>query len=93
MEKNVFIGERSEAPRSQSKRVYYTEELKLQLIRLWKLLETGSEVSFWQYITALFKDITGHQVADLRKKVSSMVGDRKGRHALHKELSGVVCNI
>lgn len=77
-----------------SKRVHYTDELKLLLIRRClnnreRYLEASLEVPFWQYITALFKDTTGYQGADVRKKVTSMVGERKGNIESSKTLSGV----
>ncbi|KAF8446958.1 hypothetical protein BGX38DRAFT_1143062 [Terfezia claveryi] len=70
------------------------EELKLQLMRICtnnreRYIEESSEPAFWQYITALFKQETGHQGADVRKKVTSIVGDRKADIAARKMLSGV----
>ena len=61
---------------TRPKRIFYTEELKLQLVRLCinnrdRFLEPGSEAKFWQFMTVLFKDVTGYHSADIRKKVIS----------------------
>ena len=98
-ESQTLTESQPQTPQSQTqtnkpKRVHYTPELKLQLIRLCinngeRYLEPGSEIPFWQYISALFKDITGQQGADVRKKVQSMVGDRKASIEAQKTLSGV----
>ncbi|KAF8459138.1 hypothetical protein BGX38DRAFT_1264827 [Terfezia claveryi] len=53
---------------AKQKRVHYTPELKLLLLRL---------------------ERTGHQGADLRKKVNVMVGDRKGALEARKLLSEI----
>ncbi|KAF8459137.1 hypothetical protein BGX38DRAFT_1264826 [Terfezia claveryi] len=79
---------------AKQKRVHYTPELKLLLLRLCiehqeHYLEEQTEATFWQFITALFRERTGHQGADLRKKINVMVGDRKGALEARKLLSGV----
>jgi len=72
----------TEQPEHKTKRLHYTPELKLKLIHLCinnheRYLEEASEVLFWQYITALFDEITGYYAADLHKKVTKMVGEQK----------------
>ena len=74
-------------------RLFYTPELKLQLIRLCientdRYLELNGNV-FWQYILAIFKEQTGYQPGDLRKKVASMVTERQATIEVNKRLSGV----
>lgn len=83
-----------QAVETEQKRVHLTPELKLFLIRLCsenkeRYLEEPTEFTFWQFITALFKEMTGHEGADLRKTVNVMVGDRKAALEAQRLLSGV----
>ena len=79
---------------TKTKRLHYTPELKLQLICLCinnseRYLQEALESAFWQYITASFKQITGHQEVDLWKKVSLLVSERKAEIDARKKSSGV----
>jgi len=79
---------------SKPKCLHYTPELKLELIRLCindteRYINEPAEVTFWQYMSALFKDVTNHQGADIRKKVASMVAECKATLDARKMLSGV----
>ena len=76
------------------KRLHYTPELKLELIRLCinnaeRYINEPAEVTFWQYMSALFKDVTNYQGADVCKKVASMVAECKATLDAQKTLSGV----
>lgn len=76
-------------------RVHYTDELNLALIRICvkegerHFLAPGAEAPFWQHITKCFQDTTGYLGADLRKKVDSIVSDRKARIEILKSRSRV----
>ncbi|KAF8421900.1 hypothetical protein BGX38DRAFT_1279934 [Terfezia claveryi] len=77
-----------------TKRLHYIPQLKLQLICLCtnngeRYIEESLETTFWQYITILFKGITSHQGADVRKKVMSMVSERKASLEARKQFTGV----
>ncbi|KAF8435231.1 hypothetical protein BGX38DRAFT_1275131 [Terfezia claveryi] len=91
----ISIAEQSiQGVEAKPKWVHYTPDLKLLLLRLCikhqlRYLEEPTEFTFWQFITALFREKAGHQGADLRKKVNVMVGDRKGALEAWKLLSGV----
>ncbi|KAF8454418.1 hypothetical protein BGX38DRAFT_1268017 [Terfezia claveryi] len=76
------------------KRLHYTPQLKLQLICLCvenreRYIEESLETTFWQYISILFKEISSHHGADVRKKVISMVSECKATLEARKQLSGV----
>lgn len=85
------------------KRVYYTPELKLQLIWLCinngeqyiqEALDSGSENTFWQHITLLFQESNGSQMQTassitIRRKVLAMVDERKSGLQARRLQSGV----
>ncbi|KAF8455794.1 hypothetical protein BDZ91DRAFT_746189 [Kalaharituber pfeilii] len=91
-----------EPARSQlGRRIRYTPEVKLQLMRLCidngaRYLETTSEKEFWEFIRVRFASIMGPRSTDsaysgdsIRKKVTSIIMERKAELATRELLSGV----
>ena len=85
----------------KTKRLHYTPELKLQLMRLcvnngeqYIQEPSNSEIAFWQHISALFQEMSGHQKpmashVSVRRNVQAMVDERKAVLEERKGLSGV----
>lgn len=81
-----------------AKLIHYTPQSKLQLIRLFiehgeRFLVVESEDEFWRDIQALFGPMAGSTTIDrggIRRKVLSLVADRKATIKARARLSGVV---
>ena len=76
------------------KRVFYTPELKLKLVRIYvdnsdRYLDQNAVGSFWTYVSALFRDVTGVPSTDIRKKISTMVSERQTAIQIQNMKSGV----
>lgn len=80
-----------------AKRIHYTPQLKLQLIRLCiehgeRFLTVESEDEFWREIQALFGPMAGSTTIDrgeIHRKVLSLVADKKATIKVRARLSGV----
>ena len=76
------------------KRVFYTPELKLKLVCICvdnsdRYLDQNAVGSFWNYVSALFRDVTGVPSTDIRKKIATMVSERQTAIQIQNMNSGV----
>ena len=89
----------SELPASETPKLeglqHYAPDWKVLLIRLCvnnekRYVEELPDAPFWQCITALLEELTGHQVEDVQKEVTTLVKERKAIFEDLKKRPGLV---
>lgn len=80
---------------SKRKRIRYTSELKLKLIRLCiqngdRYIKPVPQDDFWSYIRTQFLECNSGNGSTIRRKVADIVSERKAAIAIRRAQSGVV---